>query len=161
MSIRYLVEDDYWEARINWQPPRKWYRRGDVGVELSDFAKNECGIYRFEGKYCNSRDEILYIGLAYNQCFNDRLHQGYHEKKLKYNRADEIWVSVGIIDLLNGNHTRKRYEEIEKILIYFFDTTLNISAKTWCPECYFKITNEGYKGALPRRIIYPVAEINN
>jgi len=159
MSIRYLVENDYWEARINWKPLRKWYRHGEVGVELSDFEKNECGIYRFEGNYFNNRNEILYIGLTYDQCFNDRLHQGYHEKKLKYNRADKIWVSVGIIDLQNGNHTRNRYEEIEKILIYFSDTKLNISKKTWCPECYFKITNEGYKGALPRRIVYPVAEI--
>lgn len=102
---------------------------------------------------------MLYIGITYEQSFHERLHQGYHEGKIEYCKANEVWVSVGFITLKNTIHTRARYEEIEGILIYFDEPKLNVRNKIWCPESYFRIHNNGYRGVLPRKIIYPVAEI--
>lgn len=160
MPIEYLDKNDYWEAEIAWQPLRKWYRNGDIGVDLSEFFRTSNGIYRFEGRYENRKDKtLLYIGIAYEQTFDDRLHQGYHEKKIKYRKAKDVSVSVGSITLNNTINTRKRYEEIEQLLIYFVDPELNVRKKTWCPECFFKVINSGHRGVLPRKIIYPVAEV--
>lgn len=160
MAIEYLGKNDYWKAEIDWQPLRKWYRKNDIGVDLSEYAKSEYGIYRFEGQYENhDAKKLLYIGIAYEQTFDERLHQGYHEYKIKHIKAKEIWVSVGFITLKNTIHTRDRYEDIEKILIYFSEPKLNIRKKPWCPECYLEIINTGYRGVLPQKIVYPVAEI--
>ena len=160
MAIELLDKNDYWQAKIDWSPLRKWHRHTEVGVDLSSDTISEYGIYRFEGRYKkNTLKRLLYIGIAYEQEFDIRLHQGYHQAKLKYCKAHEIHVSVGTINLTNTKHTRNRYEEIESILIYFCTPSKNIKKKALCPDCYFKIQNSGHRGILPRRILYPVAEI--
>lgn len=162
MGIKPLDKEDYWKAVINWAAPRKWYRViEDPGVYLSKSTKNEYGIYRFERshgkqKYCR---ENLYIGIAFNQDFEKRLHQGFHDRKIRNAKSGQIWVSTGIIELSDSKHIRKRYEEIESLLIYFVKPVLNNKKKEWGPKCYCEITNEGFRGALPRYLRYPVAEI--
>jgi hypothetical protein len=159
MPIKYLENDDYWKAVIDWKAPRKWHRKDDIGVDLPEKYKNQYGIYRFESRNIDYGKELLYIGIAYEQNFDCRLHQGYHESKLKTIKAREIRVSVGIINLKSSRHFRNRYEEIEKLLIYFTQPKLNFKKKEWCPDCYFEIINQGYRGLLPKYIKYPVAEI--
>jgi hypothetical protein len=160
MVIESLGKDEYWQAEVNWAPLREWYRDGDCGVELSEDIKGNYGIYRFEGRYNNGDPKrLLYIGIAYDQVFDKRLHQGFHESKMKYIKAKEIYVSVGSIELINTIHNRARYEDIESILIYFCEPKLNIKKKVWCPACYFRIINNGHRGVLPRKVVFPVAEI--
>ena len=162
MAIEYLDQTEYWKAIISWMPPRKWYKdENDPGVYLDKKIKNYCGVYRFERKHGNEKNgnENLYIGIAYKQSFNVRLHQGYHDLIVKKAKTGEIWVSVGIVDLQGSNHTKERYEEIESILIYFSKPTLNEKKKKWGPDCGFEIVNEKYRGSLPKYIKYPVAEI--
>jgi hypothetical protein len=163
MSIEYLDRDEYWRATIYWNPANKWYRDDDdVGVDLAEATKHLSGIYRFESRkkrHGEIQRQLLYIGITYEQDFDERLHQGYHEGKLERLRSGEIWVSVGIIDLRGSNRSRKRYEEIEQILIYFTDPILNKSKTSCVPECWYEIINEGYKGLLPWKIKFPVAEV--
>jgi hypothetical protein len=156
MAISSLDKKEYWRAVINWKPPHKWYQDGDVGVDLADDTKHKNGIYRFESR---QKHKLLYIGHTYRQDFDERLHQGHHEGKLKGLRSGEIWVSVGIIDLKGSNRSRQRYEEIEGILVYFTDPILNKSKTVCSPDCSYEIVNKGYKGLLPEKIKFPVAEI--
>ena len=159
MALIPLNKDDYWKATILWQPPCKWNKE-DKGVYLNKKYRGEYGIYRFERRHGSQKRsrENLYIGIAFEQIFDERLHQGFHEKKVKH-VGSQIWVSVGLIDLKDAKHLRKRYEEIEKILIYFTKPTLNLRKKGWAPEDYFEITNKAYRGPLPKYIRYPVAEV--
>jgi len=162
MAIQLLDNDDYWKVKIKWEPSRKWYRDDEYKhVYLGDKDRNEYGIYRFERRLRNQKSgrENLYIGIAYRQVFDKRLHQGFHEWMLRNVKRGQIWVSVGKIDLRGTNHTRRRYEEIEAILIYFTKPTQNDRKKYWLPECYYEIKNIGYRGPLPEYIKYPLAEI--
>ena len=162
MSIEPLDIEDYWKAVIDWAAPRKWHKdKKDPGVSLAKSTKKEYGIYRFERRHGNQKGsrENLYIGIAYKQDFETRLHQGFHEKKLKKTKSGEIWVAAGLINLEGSRHKRPRYEEIEKLLIYFTEPVLNDKKKEWGPDCYFEIINKGYRGPLPKYIKYPVAEI--
>ncbi|MBL8029581.1 MAG: hypothetical protein JNL74_24410 [Fibrobacteres bacterium] len=159
MPIVRLRKHDYWSAEITWSTPRKWYRiKGYTGVNLPVMLKNKYGIYKFEGHYENG-NKLLYIGIAYCQNFDTRLHQS--RNNLKYLKASNITVSTGQIDLGSFKYTRKRFEEIEKILIYFMEPHLNIKKTIWCPhDCFFEIINSGKRGLLPKRIVYPVANIS-
>lgn len=159
MVIEFLNNEEYWEANIYWNAPHRWYK--DEGVYLDKDIKNECGIYRFERRHGNQTQgrENLYIGITYRQDFDNRLHQGYHNYKIRNIRHGQIWVSLGIIDLKGSVYRNKRYEEIEAILIYFTQPKLNDCKKKWGPSSYFEITNKGYKGPLPRYIKYPAAQI--
>ena len=162
MAIESLDNYSYWKAIIDWKPPRKWYRDDEYpGVYLGNGDRDGYGIYRFERRQANQKigRENLYIGIAFQQVFDKRLHQGFHEWILKNVKRGQIWVSVGIIDLRGTKHIKQRYEEIEALLIYFTQPTLNERKKYLCPECYLEIENIGYKGPLPRYIKYPVAEI--
>lgn len=162
MNVEPLDTEDYWKAIINWAASRKWFKdKEDPGVSLAPNRKKEHGIYRFERRHGNQKNsrENLYIGIAYGQNFETRLHQGYHEMKLQESKTGQIWVSVGTIDLFGAKHVRERYEEIEKLLIYFTEPTLNIRKKEWSPECYCEIINKGYRGPLPQYLRYPVAEV--
>jgi len=162
MTIIPLDTEEYWKAIIEWKPPRKWNKE-DKCVYLSSKYKNEYGIYRFERRHGNQKDgrQNLYIGLAFKQIFDTRLHQGYHENKIKKVGRGQIWVSLGIIDLNDNKHSKRRYEEIEKILIYFTQPLLNKRKKSWEPDCNYEIINKGHRGPLPKSIKYPVAEVRN
>ena len=163
MAIESFHKDYYWKAVIDWKPPRRWYDDDEFQrVYLRDSDKTEYGIYRFERRHGSQKDgrENLYIGIAFRQYFDKRLHQGFHEWMLRNAKKGQIWVSVGLIDLKGTKHTRQRYEEIEALLIYFTRPTLNERKKHWCRECYYEINNIGYKGPLPKYIKYPLAEIS-
>ena len=166
MAIESLDNYYYWKAIIYWKPPRKWHKDDKYkGVERRNADRNEYGIYRFERRQESQKggSENFYIGIAYRQDFDKRLHQGYHKWMLKnMKRGQEIWVSFGIIKLKGKGtkHTRKRYEEIEAMLIYFTQPKKNDRKRYWCREgWYYEIKNNGYRGPLPKCIKYPVAEI--
>jgi len=160
MRILSLDKDDYWKAIIEWTHPCKWNKE-EKCVYLTNKYKREYGIYRFERRHGNQKSgrENIYIGHAFDQTFDIRLHQGFHEAKIKKAGIGEIWVSLGIINLKKSKHLKQRYREIEKILIYFTQPKQNEKEKSWGPDCQFEIFNKGHRGPLPYYIRYPVAEI--
>ena len=165
MQAKTLSDSAYWKANISWSRPRKWYQdENDLGVYLGDNLSYKYGVYRFEARSNNAsrlQNILLYIGIAYEQDFDTRLHQGYHESKLKKINYDNIWVSTGVIEFPDdSNHTLARYKEIESVLIYFFKPQLNIQKIKYAPiESFCDINNHGYRGALPKRIVFPTAGI--
>jgi hypothetical protein len=165
MAVKPLDKYDYWIATIDWKAPHKWYRKDkfySAGVDLDDKLKNEYGIYRFERRFqkLSKGKEIIYIGIAYCQPFDARLHCGDHAHKIEqYKKPGEIWVSVGTIDLPDTIHRREQYEDIEGVLIYFTKPFLNKQKMKWINSDPFVIMNRGYRGLLPEYIKFPVAEI--
>lgn len=165
MYVLPLYDDDYWFASIDWKAPRKWYHKTKeyaAGVDLDKKYKSKEGIYRFErlSNRLSNRRELFYVGIAFEDTFDERLHQGYHEALLRnYRKTGDFWVSVGIIDLPGALHTRERYEQIEAILIYFLQPRLNTKKKKWIRSDPFTIDKTSYRGLIPRYIRYPVAEI--
>ena len=45
MAIESLGKNEYRQAKVDWEPLRKWYREGDVGVDLPEDMMGEYGIY--------------------------------------------------------------------------------------------------------------------
>jgi hypothetical protein len=165
MAVKLLGENDYWRATIDWKAPHKWYKKDkfySAGVDLEDKLRNEYGIYRFERRHgkLSKGKEIVYIGIAYCQTFDVRLHYGDHANKIeRYKKPGEIWISVGTIDLPDTIHRRERYEQIEGVLIYFTQPILNKQKMKWVYSDPFIIRNKGYRGLLPKYVRFPVAEV--
>ena len=95
-----LDKEEYWKAIIEWKPPRKWSRE-DKCVYLSNKYKKEYGIYRFERRHGNQKNsrQNLYIGLAFHQVFDQRLHQGFHENKITLEKGTDLFYIFCKINL--------------------------------------------------------------
>jgi len=101
MAIESLDKDYYWTAIIEWRPPRRWHKDDKYeGVHLENSDGNEYGIYRFERRQGSQKggSENFYIGIAFRQDFDKRLHQGYHGWMLRNIKRGQLWVSLGIIN---------------------------------------------------------------
>jgi len=160
MKIQQLSKVEYWKATLRWSPPRKWYR--GEGVDLPSELKDLTGLYRLEMRHKRQAGprRNAYIGITYDQTFEERIHSGDRIEQIdKWFPKGQLWVSVAELNLHGAKHLRTRYEEIEGILIYFTRPIKNDRKKQWAPSGYFEVKNTGYRGPLPRTIIYPVAGI--
>jgi hypothetical protein len=159
MNIEYLNDDEYWGFTINWKRPFRWYKNEKVYLDVKD--KKETGIYRIEWHHENQKKgpDNLYIGITFEQSFYERINKHINWLKDYFNYG-QIQVSIGLIKQEESIHKRKRYEEIEHVLIYFTQPSENEKKKKFAPKTAMEIKNKGYIGTLPKKITFPVAKID-
>lgn len=155
-----LFEDDFWEVNIKWTRPRAYKSERDEGSEHDNTAY----LYYICAKYSTSAPKVLYIGQTYQQTVNKRLQQPDHQHRyVKFARAypkHRFYVSHGLVSVTYGRLTKRRIEDVERILIYANDPAHAHNVKNIYQHgvenvSYF-ITNNGYRSGLPRSLRFGV-----
>lgn len=155
-----LLEFDpswYYEVDLEWSPPVKVTGGLDA---LPECASEEYGVYRFERAHRlrTGPREIIRIGIAYDQYITTRAGQ-YVYLLERYRRRGDLWFSHAVLDL-NGQHRRKRYEDVEHLLIFASQPCENEKKIGSVPQDdFYKVRNHGNRGALPREIWFPTMDV--
>jgi hypothetical protein len=156
MAVQTLPGDWYWDIELAWAPPVK-VTSGMSRLPERCFEKY--GLYRFERDHhlrSYSR-EIIRIGIAYDQTIGNRALR-YESLVLDYRRRGSVWFSYAVL-WLDGRHRRARYEEVEHLLVYVTQPLENEKKRQSLPNVYYRIENSGHRGALPRRITFPLVNV--
>lgn len=150
-----LYPDDFWEASIGWSRPMGYDNLLAYGSNHDETAN----FYMILGRYSNKPAKILYIGMTFRQWVSKRLGQLDHQKRyaafIGHNKRHRFQVSHGSLIMKNGNITRNRIEDIEKLLIHanYSAHSRNIkSIYTHGVSGSYLIHNTGYKCTLPGTI---------
>ena len=156
MKTSYFDYKGHSKATISWKAPRKWRR--DEGITYFDcrYGNGVC-IYRFDRKYATGIESI-YLGVTDGNSFHKKFPQ--HKDILRKIKG-QVWVSVGKIDSKKSKHLKQTYKDLRDIFVHFWSfLLLNPDTKKWSPlriRSKYIIENKGYKGSLPRSIVYPVS----
>ena len=159
MNLEPLIISDSWEVRIKWTRPRSYERVREEGSDHDDSAY----LYYIRAQFSNRRPKLLYIGKTYTQSVSIRLGQPDHR-----NRYDEFTrlypihrftVSHGIVSVESGRITRRRIDDIERLLIYANDPSHAYNVQNinqhGVARSYI-VTNTGYRSGLPRSLLLGV-----
>ena len=157
MSLKPLLLDygSYWEAELSWSKPRV-VPAGQCPT-LLEWIGESYGVYRIERRHhlCNDRfPEVLRVGIAYDQTLSERLKQYPAGLLDRWRAKGTVSVSAAKI-VMEHQHRRVRYEEIEHMLVHFLGPAQNEKKKYSPPAGPFQVTNTGFKGRLPRLIVFP------
>lgn len=148
-----LYHEEAWEVEIEWTRPKEYTRLLSKGSEHDEFAN----LYLISARYGAANAKTIYIGKTYTQWVRRRLSQPDHKKRfaawVKNYQRHLFFVSFGIITIKEGNVTRKRLDDIERILIYANDPDHAHNVQNFyehgVKEAY-QITNKGSRCTLPR-----------
>ncbi len=154
-----LYPEIFWEVDINWTKPYLYENFLMTGSEYDESAY----IYKITGRYSGKAHKLFYIGKTYYQYVITRISQEDHKKRykklLKDYQKHKLYVSLGIIEMKNGNITERRIDQIESLLIYSHDfkhllnkqklNELNVTEP-------YKIVNSGYRAPLFKEINFGI-----
>jgi len=143
------------EISIRWTRPRAYASVLAEGCSHDDDAK----LYMISRRYSTAAPKVIYIGKTWDQCVSGRLKQKDHrERYARWRHAyprQSFFVSHGIVKIDEGRMTRKRLDEIERILIYAssLDHTENIN-NIWTHRVTdaYRILNSGSRASIFRKI---------
>ena len=115
-------------------------------------------MYRFERSHRlkNGPRELTYVGLAFRQHIGKRIEQHQGDKLQRWKRHCELWISYAPLET-DCRHIKARYEEVEHLLIYIGKPIEARKKLKSLPRGRLRIENTGWRGALPKEIVYPVA----
>jgi hypothetical protein len=158
MRAREFEHDWYWHVEVHWDAPCKV---SDGFDSRPDCTRTEYGLYRFERDHALSdyRRDVIRIGVAFNQTIATRAAQ-YEANLDKYRRRGSLWFSHAVLEL-KGQHRRGRYEAVEHLLIFATQPRENDRKIKSVPEGFYRITNSGSRGVLPRTIVYPLLHVSS
>jgi hypothetical protein len=144
----------YCEVFLDWSRPVEVSYNFDGLTELAD---NWYGLYRFERGHAlkDGPRDIVRIGIAFDQTLGARIRQ-YTPKLEEYRRRGSLWVSWAALDLFEGQHRRRRYEDVEHLMIFAVQPDYNERKRNSVPDDFYRIENSGYRGGLPRDIVFPL-----
>lgn len=150
-----LSHEDYWNVQIDWSLPQEYERLLELGSPNDDLAH----LYLISARYGKNEPKTIYIGQTYNQWVSKRLTQADHQSRYadfveNYSRH-RLYVSHGIVTVHDGKITRKRINDIERILIYTNDPTHAHNIKNFQGHGVstpYQIENRGSRCTLPRQI---------
>ena len=116
MEPLYHVES--WEIEIEWKRPKKYKRVIEEGSVHDDSAN----LYLISARYGSANTKAIYIGKTWAQWVSKRLTQLDHKKRyaafVKNYPRHAFYVSHGIVVINDGRLTKKRLDDIERILVY-------------------------------------------
>ncbi len=153
--MKLLYEEDSLLVTIKWSKPIIYENL----IENGSYNDDSAHLYMITGKYLNNSPKLYYVGKTYDQYVSHRLTQVDHKNRYDelYNKypKHKLFVSHGTIEIEGGNRTRKRVDEIERILIYSMNSDHTINKKNLyshgVTEQYL-VSNKGYKSHLPSTI---------
>jgi hypothetical protein len=145
-----------------WNVELKWSRPVDVSYDfdgLPDHAEENHGLYRFERHHhhLDNGPEIIRIGVAFEQTLATRLRQ-YSTRLDDYRRLGSLRVSHALLTI-DGQQRRARYEAVEHLLILLVQPIENEKKRSGIPDGFYKITNTGHRGKLPRELVFPAKHV--
>ena len=114
------------------------------------------------GRFSNRDPKLFYIGKTYKQVVSWRLNQRDHRQRyeclrMKYPRH-KLYVSIGLVTMLNGDIRETQVDHIERLLIYAHDSEHLINQKSiythGLGEEYYEIVNQGHFRPLHRQIFF-------
>lgn len=150
-----LYHEEYWSIRIEWSRPKEYSR---FLVEPSD---NEAfaNLYLISARFGRNASKLLYVGQTYDQWVSRRLSQKDHKRRHSEFRENyphhTLYVSQGIVTVHDGKLTRKRLNDIERVLIYINDPEHAHNVQNFYTHGVsgsYHIENSGSKCTLPRII---------
>jgi hypothetical protein len=155
MSLKPLFENNFWEVQIQWTRPRAYER---VRGEGSEHDNSAC-LYYICAQFSTGKPKVLYIGQTYQQAVSTRLQQPDHQSRyaafVRNYPRHRFSVSHGIVSVVDGRLTKRRVDDIERLLIYANDPehahNVQHIYQHGVRESYF-ITNTGYRSGLPRSL---------
>ena len=124
-----------WHVIITWSRPRR------IANYLSDPRDEEASLYMVIHK---NKKRILYLGMTHRQYTNDRIRaHGYKN----------VFVSTGIMEVVESVVTEQRVKDTESLLIYTYQPRDNIMKKKWiAPKEETLVENKGFCSFFPQRI---------
>jgi len=155
MAVQPYDPDRFWDVHIYWQKPISYKRIIKKGCQHDESAN----LYHILGRFSTNPYKSLYVGLTYNQCVSTRLCQKDHQNRyaafVKNYPRHNFSVSCGLVEIQNGNITKKRIEDIETILIHTNDSehAFNIAnIYSHGVKGSYSIKSHGYRCGLPQQL---------
>ena len=150
-----LHHEEYWNIEIEWSRPKTYERLLDEGSPHDDLAH----LYLISARMGTDSPKAIYVGKTYDQWVSKRLSQPDHKRRyaefiIAYPRHN-FYVSHGIVKIQNGKLTRKRIDDIERILIYVNEPLHAHNVQNFWQHSVttpYQIENRGSRCTLPRTI---------
>lgn len=150
-----LSHQEAMEVEIDWKRPKEYARLLQEGSEHDENAK----LYLITARYSKADSKVIYIGMTYAQQVSRRLAQAdqkkHHAAFEKEYPRHKFFVSHGVINILSGNLTQKRLDDIKRILVYTNEPEHAHNVQNLYKHGVtgsYRIKNKGSKGTLPRLI---------
>jgi hypothetical protein len=100
------------------------------------------------------------IGIAYNQSIGKRVSQYAGAPLAQIRSRGQLSISFACMDF-DGQERRRRYEDVEHILCFFVQPMANEKKTRSLPaDAWYRITNRGSRGDLPKEIVFPALMAN-
>ena len=150
-------EDEATNIELHWSTPIS-----DKNFFKSPVKEDDGIFYAIIGRWGNTKDKIMYIGMTYKQNVFTRLKQDHGLSKCR-NVFQKTPRYISIASIENGDFYRLNehlVKDIEFLLIYstWSDYSLNDKGiNNYCGRSHRQlfIKNSGYRG-FPRKILGPV-----
>ena len=150
-----LHHEGYWNIEIEWSRPKAYGRLLDEGSPHDEDAH----LYLISARFSTSSHKAIYVGKTYDQWVSKRLSQADHKRRYsdftKNYPRHNFYVSHGIVTNHDGKLTRKRIDDIERILIYANEPLHAHNVQNFWQHSVttpYQIENRGSRCTLPRTI---------
>ena len=150
-----LLEEEPRNISIKWTRPKPYEAVFNSKCEHDDHAK----LYMILRRFSDAAPKVIYIGKTWHQCVRTRLRQPDHRNRFRRFQENyprhSFFVSYGIVSIDYGILTKKRVDEIERILIYASNpehTENRCNIWTHKVTDAYLINNTGSRGSIPRKI---------
>jgi len=147
----------HWDVDLDWKRPRD-IEGDDASVALPEEAFEHRGIYRFVREHHRhgfAGGMTERIGIAYDQSIGKRVSQYTGAPLRGIRNRGRLSISYALFDF-DGQERRRRYEDVEHILCFFVQPVANTQKTRSLPSsAWYRITNRGSRGDLPKEIVFP------
>lgn len=150
-----LQHEGYWGIEVKWSRPKEYERLLDEGSPHDELAN----LYLISARFGTKPSKAIYVGKTYDQWVSMRLSQPDHQLRytefVKNYPRHIFYVSHGIVTNHDGKLTRKRIDDIERILIYANEPQHAHNIKNFWQHRVtmpYQIENRGSRCTLPRTI---------
>jgi len=158
-----LQHEEYWDIEIAWSRPKEYERVLEEGSPHDELAH----LYLISARFGTKSPKAIYVGKTYDQFVKKRLSQPDHQKRYSQFVKDyprhRFYVSHGVVTNHDGKLTRKRIDEIERILIYANKPQHAYNVQNFWTHgvtTAYQIENRGSRCTLPRTITLGVFVTN-
>ena len=149
---------EHLEVDLDWKKPREVTDDADAGSCLPKEAHEYRGIYRFVRSHHMQESEKLTterIGIAYEQTIGKRVSQYKADKVRSFRSRGQLFLTYALLDF-DGKDVRRHYESVEHLLCFFRQPLWNDRKLRSLPnDAWYKVTNRGHRGDMPREIHFP------
>lgn len=148
-----VFEDDFWRVCIAWSKPIPYERARDEGSEHDETAN----LYMITARFSDKKHKFIYLGKTYKQYVQKRLKQPDHHARyagiVRNHPKHRIFLRYGTVKVDAGKVTKKRIDDLERILIYCLDDEHSRNVKSIYSHGVtdsYEIVSSGSRGTLPK-----------